>query len=30
MKTGVLLIHGFTGGPYEVRPFVKFLQEKTN
>lgn len=30
MKTGVLLIHGFTGGPYEVRPFVKFLQEKTD
>ncbi|MFS0577150.1 alpha/beta fold hydrolase [Sporosarcina sp. 179-K 3D1 HS] len=30
MKTGVLLIHGFTGGPFEVRPFVDFLQEKTD
>ncbi|MBE1555169.1 alpha/beta hydrolase [Sporosarcina limicola] len=30
MKTGVLFLHGFTGGPYEVRPFVKFLRGKTD
>jgi len=30
MKTGVLCIHGFTGGPYEVQPFVDFLQERTD
>lgn len=30
MKTGVLCIHGFTGGPYEVQPFVEFLQERTD
>ena len=30
MKTGVLFIHGFTGGPFEVRPFVNFLKMKTD
>lgn len=30
MKTGVLVIHGFTGGPYEVRPFVEFLRDRTD
>ena len=29
MKTGVLCIHGFSGGPYEVEPFANFLKEKT-
>ena len=26
MKTGVLCIHGFTGGPYEVQPFADYLK----
>ncbi len=30
MKTGVLFIHGFTGGSFEVRPLVNFLKMKTN
>jgi carboxylesterase len=30
MKTGVLFIHGFTGGPFEVRPLVNFLKRKTD
>lgn len=30
MKTGVLGIHGFTGGPYEIQPFVDYLQAHTN
>lgn len=30
MKTGVLFIHGFTGGPFEVRPFMTYLQERTD
>ena len=30
MKTGVLFIHGFTGGPLEVRPLANFLKVKTN
>lgn len=29
MKTGVLCIHGFTGGPYEVQPFADFLKQQT-
>ena len=29
MKTGVLCIHGFSGGPYEVEPFAEFLREQT-
>ncbi|MFF2753903.1 alpha/beta hydrolase [Psychrobacillus sp. NPDC058041] len=30
MKTGVLCIHGFTGGPYELEPFVDFLKANTH
>lgn len=30
MKTGVLCIHGFTGGPYELKPFVDFLEANTD
>ncbi|TWT02211.1 carboxylesterase [Planomicrobium sp. CPCC 101079] len=30
MKTGVLCIHGFTGGPYEVQPFAEFIERQTD
>lgn len=30
MKTGVLCIHGFTGGPYELYPLVDFLHANTD
>lgn len=30
MKTGVLFIHGFTGGTFEVRPFVNYVRSKTD
>ncbi|WP_277584688.1 alpha/beta hydrolase [Psychrobacillus antarcticus] len=30
MKTGVLGIHGFTGGPYEIQPFVDYIQAHTD
>ena len=30
MKTGVLCIHGYTGGPYEVEPFADFIEEHTD
>lgn len=30
MKTGLLCIHGFTGGPYELEPFVDFLKANTD
>lgn len=30
MKTGVLGIHGFTGGPYELQPFVDYLDAHTD
>ncbi|MER2260436.1 MAG: alpha/beta fold hydrolase [Psychrobacillus sp.] len=30
MKTGVLCLHGFTGGPYEVQPYVDYLKVNTN
>ncbi len=30
MKTGVLCIHGFTGGPFEIEPFADFLSEQTD
>lgn len=30
MKTGVLFIHGFTGGPFEIAPFRQFLKQHTN
>lgn len=29
MKTGVLFIHGFTGGTYEVQPFVSYIEKYT-
>jgi carboxylesterase len=29
LKTGVLCIHGFTGGPFEVQPFADFIQAET-
>src|SRR5690625_1890159 len=30
MMTGCLIIHGYTGGPYEVEPLVDYLHEHTN
>lgn len=30
MKTGVLCIHGFTGGPFEVQPFADYIKEHTD
>lgn len=30
MKTGVLFIHGFTGGAYEVQPLVTFVRNQTD
>lgn len=30
MKVGVLCIHGFSGGPYEVEPFATYLQQRTS
>lgn len=27
---GCLIIHGYTGGPYEVEPLAKYLKEKTD
>lgn len=30
MKTGVLFIHGFTGGTYEVQPFITFVKKHTD
>ncbi|WP_339253470.1 alpha/beta fold hydrolase [Sporosarcina sp. FSL W8-0480] len=30
MKTGVLFLHGFTGGPFEVRPLIDYLKEETD
>ena len=30
MKTGVLMIHGFTGGPFEVAPFRQYLRSRTD
>lgn len=30
MTTGVLIVHGFTGGPFEVAPFKRFLQNHTD
>lgn len=29
MRKGVLILHGFSGGPYELGPFVAFLHERT-
>jgi carboxylesterase len=30
MTTGVLFIHGFTGGPYEIQPFVNCVKKYTD
>ncbi|MFD1927702.1 alpha/beta hydrolase [Sporosarcina siberiensis] len=30
MRTGVLFIHGFTGAPFEVQPFVNFMKRETD
>ncbi|WP_252504533.1 carboxylesterase [Sporosarcina sp. Marseille-Q4943] len=30
MKTGVLFLHGFTGGTFEVRPFIRYVEERTD
>lgn len=30
LTTGVLVLHGFSGGPYEVEPFAKYIREHTN
>ncbi len=30
MKTGVLFIHGFTGGTYEVQPFITYVKKHTD
>ncbi|WP_016995016.1 alpha/beta hydrolase [Lysinibacillus boronitolerans] len=30
MSVGVLCIHGFSGGPYEVEPFTTYLRSHTN
>lgn len=30
MKTGVLFIHGFTGGTYEVQPLITYVKEHTD
>ncbi|MBD8033791.1 MULTISPECIES: alpha/beta hydrolase [Solibacillus] len=30
MITGVLFLHGFSGGPYEVEPFVHYIEQRTD
>lgn len=30
MRTGVLYIHGFTGGTYEVQPFITYVKKHTD
>lgn len=30
MKTGVIVLHGFTGGSFEVRPLLRLLREQTD
>lgn len=30
MRIGVLFIHGFTGGPYEVQPFITYVKAHTD
>ena len=30
MKTGVLFLHGFSGGPYEVEPFEHYISQRTD
>lgn len=29
MSTGILFLHGFSGGPYEVQPFADFISQRT-
>lgn len=30
VKTGVLFLHGFSGGPYEIQPFADYIKERTD
>lgn len=30
MSIGALFLHGFSGGPYEVQPFVDYVQQRTD
>lgn len=30
MSVGVLCIHGFSGGPYEIEPFTAYLRAHTD
>lgn len=30
VRIGVLMLHGFSGGPYEIIPFADFIKENTN
>lgn len=30
MSIGVLMIHGFSGGPYEIQPLADYIKSKTN
>ncbi|MEG0259653.1 MAG: alpha/beta fold hydrolase [Lysinibacillus sp.] len=30
MKIGLLCLHGFSGGPYEVEPFINYIAENTD
>nr|WP_106781597.1 alpha/beta fold hydrolase [Lysinibacillus timonensis] len=30
MAKGILMLHGFTGGPYEVKPLANYIKEHTN
>lgn len=30
MRTGVLMLHGFSGGPYEIEPLASYLQKQTD
>lgn len=29
MSVGVLMLHGFSGGPYEISPLAQYIEEKT-
>ena len=28
MSIGVLMLHGFSGGPYEVKPLAEYIQKQ--
>jgi carboxylesterase len=30
MRTGVLMLHGFSGGPYEIMPLAEYIKENTD